>query len=421
MAEDLNQLVRAAEAAANAGRWNDAERLWVEVRRLDPKNAKAALSLGVHAMRRRDFATACWLLVEARQAAPRDPFILLTLSKARRENADDAGEGEALDDALEIDPHYLPALLGKAQRLERLGAAPAASMFYRAALKVSPPEAQWPEVLRSQLTHARDFAAQQSQALGDKLEAALAPAAGSLSLEQAERWREAAAIMAGRSQPYRQSANQLYVPRLPAIPFYDRSLFPWAAELESRTDAIRGELRTALATEGKDFSPYIRLRPGQPVDQWADLNNSARWSHYSLWRNGAPQEAHLAQCPETRKALELVDMADIAGLCPNAMFSALAPHTEIPPHTGETNARLVVHLPLVVPEKCTYRVGFEHRVWREGEILVFDDTIEHTARNDSDDLRVVLIFDVWNPLLAKEERDAARTLASAWRAFNAGG
>jgi aspartyl/asparaginyl beta-hydroxylase (cupin superfamily) len=59
-------------------------------------------------------------------------------------------------------------------------------------------------------------------------------------------------------------------------------------------------------------------------------------------------------------------------------------------------------------------------VWREGEILVFDDTIEHTARNDSDDLRVVLIFDVWNPLLAKEERDAARTLASTWRAFNAG-
>jgi aspartyl/asparaginyl beta-hydroxylase (cupin superfamily) len=112
-------------------------------------------------------------------------------------------------------------------------------------------------------------------------------------------------------------------------------------------------------------------------------------------------------------------MAEIAGLCPNAMFSALAPHTEIPPHTGETNARLVVHLPLVVPEKCTYRVGFEHRVWREGELLIFDDTIEHTARNDSDELRVVLIFDVWNPLLAKEEREVVKALASAWRAYNA--
>jgi aspartyl/asparaginyl beta-hydroxylase (cupin superfamily) len=274
-------------------------------------------------------------------------------------------------------------------------------------------------VLKQQLAHAKDFSARQSRALGGSLDAALEPMLASLPAEHAERWREAASIMAGLSEPYRQSANQLYVPRLPAIPFYDSRLFPWAGELESRTDAIREELKAALAREGKEFSPYIRLRPGQPVDQWADLNNSARWSHYSLWRNGQPDEAHLAQCPQTRKALEGVDMAEIAGLCPNAMFSALAPHTEIPPHTGETNARLVVHLPLVVPEKCTYRVGFEHRVWREGELLIFDDTIEHTARNDSDELRVVLIFDVWNPLLAKEEREVVKALASAWRAYNA--
>ena len=111
-------------------------------------------------------------------------------------------------------------------------------------------------------------------------------------------------------------------------------------------------------------------------------------------------------------------MAVLDGLCPNAMFSALAPHTEIPPHTGETNARLVVHLPLIVPEKCTYRVGFEHRTWKVGEILVFDDTIEHTARNDSDELRVVLIFDIWNPLISREERQVVAALASAARSFS---
>ena len=97
------------------------------------------------------------------------------------------------------------------------------------------------------------------------------------------------------------------------------------------------------------------------------------------------------------------------------MFSALAPDTEIPPHTGETNARLVVHLPLIVPESCSYRVGFQHRSWKEGELLVFDDTIEHTARNNSDQLRVVLIFDVWNPLLTLEEREVVRTLATTMR------
>jgi aspartate beta-hydroxylase len=100
------------------------------------------------------------------------------------------------------------------------------------------------------------------------------------------------------------------------------------------------------------------------------------------------------------------------------MFSVLAPHTEIPPHHGETNARLVVHLPLIVPPNCTYRVGFEKRTWEVGKTLIFDDTIEHTARNDSDDLRVVLIFDVWNPLLSEGERDAVRALTNAARTFN---
>ena len=415
--DDILQLARQAEVAVNAGRWDEAERLWREVRRRDPKNAKAAFSLGVHAMQRRDFAGAVGLIEEARRLSPRDPFLLLTLSKARREVGDAAGEGEALEAALAIDPYFLPALLGKAQRLERLGARQAAAMFYRSAVRVAPPEPQWPDVLRAQLAHARGYYSSYGEALLERLEAAIAPALPGLDAGAAGRWREAASIMAGRTQPYVQDANQLLVPRLPAIPFYDRSMFPWAAALEAKTEVIREELTTALAKEGKDFTPYITLRPGQPVDQWKELNHSTRWSHYSLWRGGQRDEAHLAACPQTAKALGEVDMATIAGLCPNAMFSALAPHTEIPPHHGETNARLVVHLPLIVPPKCTYRVGFEHREWTVGEILVFDDTIEHTARNDSDELRVVLIFDVWNPLIPIAERPVVSAMAEAARGF----
>ena len=111
-------------------------------------------------------------------------------------------------------------------------------------------------------------------------------------------------------------------------------------------------------------------------------------------------------------------MAEIGGLCPNAMFSVLAPHTQIPPHHGETNARLVVHLPLIVPEGCTYRVGFERRGWTEGEVLIFDDTIEHEARNDGDLPRTVLIFDVWNPLLSLAEREMVKAMTKAAREFN---
>ena len=90
------------------------------------------------------------------------------------------------------------------------------------------------------------------------------------------------------------------------------------------------------------------------------------------------------------------------------MFSLLAPNTTIPPHVGVNNSRLVCHLPLVVPEGCWFRVGAETRHWERGHAFLFDDTIEHEAANPSGQLRVVFIFDVWNPALSKVERDAVR-------------
>jgi aspartyl/asparaginyl beta-hydroxylase (cupin superfamily) len=48
---------------------------------------------------------------------------------------------------------------------------------------------------------------------------------------------------------------------------------------------------------------------------------------------------------------------------------------------------------------------------------VFDDTIEHEAWNDSDKLRVVLIFDIWHPHLAPPERALITALTAGVNAF----
>ena len=73
-----------------------------------------------------------------------------------------------------------------------------------------------------------------------------------------------------------------------------------------------------------------------------------------------------------------------------------------------------MHLPLIVPPGCGFRVGGETRLWEEGKAFAFDDTIEHEAWNDSDAPRAVLIFDVWNPHLGPRERDLLlRYFASA--------
>jgi aspartyl/asparaginyl beta-hydroxylase (cupin superfamily) len=110
-------------------------------------------------------------------------------------------------------------------------------------------------------------------------------------------------------------------------------------------------------------------------------------------------------------------LVNLAGRAPNAFFSLLAPRTRIPPHTGVTNARATVHLPLIVPEGCGFRVGGETRTWVPGTAWAFDDTIEHEAWNDSDQPRLILIFDVWNPYLDEAERDFVREMLAAYDGY----
>lgn len=414
----LEALASAAAAAANAGRWQEAEKLWSEVNERAPRHPQAQFGLAVHAMRRRDFTRAAVLLEGACASSPNDALARLTLAVVRRETGDVTKELAEIDAALAIDPYFLPALLSKAGWFDRSGKVVSAAFYYAAAIKSAPPEPRWPADLRAQLLHAREVAEGYARRFDDYLVGATAGLRATLPTEQGERWREAAAIMSGRTKPYTAQCAQLHVPRLPAIPFFDVQLFPWVTQIEAKTQTIKAELEQVLARDAEKFTPYVRHKPGEPVNQWEELNHSTRWSSFSLWRHGQAVEENLRLCPQTTKALQEVGMAEIGGLCPNAMFSTLAPHTQIPPHTGETNARVVAHLPLIVPEGCLYRVGYEERRWEVGKVLVFDDTIEHEARNDSDELRVVLIFDIWNPYLAPEERALATTMMEAARGFS---
>jgi aspartate beta-hydroxylase len=418
MTRSIEQLVEQAGRLAGGGRWDEAEQLWLEVRRREPRHPRALFSLGVHALKRGDSAGARALLTAARELQPNDLLVLMTLCAACQHMGDAAAEREAIEAALAVDAYFLPALLAKGRWLERFGTRAGASATFANALKIAPHERDWPAALRADLEHALEVVAAHTSALDEHVTRAVGPLLAELPATSAARWREAAALVAGKSTPYTSQSNQLHVPRLPAIPFFDRAQFPFLDALEAQTDVIRTELEAALAAARDRFVPYIQYAPGQPVNQWQELNHSLRWSTLHLWRNGKPVEDNLARCPETARALAALPLADIGGLTPNAMFSALAPQSRIPPHHGETNARVIAHLPLIVPERCSYRVGFDWRQWRVGETLIFDDTIEHEARNDSDELRVVLIFDLWNPLLEPGERELVRRIAAAVRTFD---
>jgi aspartyl/asparaginyl beta-hydroxylase (cupin superfamily) len=385
---------------------------------IEPVNPQDFCSLGIHALQRGDVDAAIEYLKSSRAAAPNDILTLMTLAAAHRQRGNAVDERAAIDSALDVDARFIPGLLAKGDWMERHSSPAAAAAIYKAALQISPAENEWPDEFREQLVHARNFAGRHAAGLLQHLDAALVDDLRQLPAHLGERWREAIAIRAGLTGPCVSYSNQLHVPRLPAIPFFDRSAFPFLGALEAKTDIIRRELAHVIAHRNDHFEPYIAYQPGEPVNQWHKLNHSRDWSAFHLWRSGVAVENNLEHCPETAQALRSLPLADIDGLCPNVFFSALQPHTHIPPHHGESNARLIAHLPLMVPPNCRLRVGFEEREWKVGEALVFDDTLSHEAINDSDELRVVLIFDLWNPLLSSAERRLTGKLAAATRQFS---
>ena len=155
-----------------------------------------------------------------------------------------------------------------------------------------------------------------------------------------------------------------------------------------------------------------------PLDQWAELNHSPRWNAFHILKDGAPVHENAARCAATLAAMEAAPTPTLQGRSPAAMYSVLQPKTRIPPHTGVSNTRLVVHLALVVPPGCGFRVGNETREWRTGEAWVFDDTIEHEAWNDGDRTRTVLIFDIWSPFLTANEKALIQRVTQAADAYN---
>jgi beta-hydroxylase len=159
--------------------------------------------------------------------------------------------------------------------------------------------------------------------------------------------------------------------------FLDPQQFEFVADLERRWEAIRTE--------------YLAL-PGDLFDPWVQRSmHGGGWTVFGLSAVGQEIPAACAACPNTAKALRQVPGLSMAG------FSRLAPHTHVKPHVGWAASVYRLHLPLVVPPGCRLRVAAETRTWQEGRCLIFDDTVEHEAWNDSDLPRGVLLLDFLRP------------------------
>jgi aspartyl/asparaginyl beta-hydroxylase (cupin superfamily) len=360
------------------------------------------VSAAVAALRGGDARRSRQLFEELVAAGKADGAVWLGLGLACRSMGDAEAKLAALDQALGLNPRDLRALVMKADHFAEAGDARAAAAFYRSVINAAPPPDQLTPDLAREVSRAQAMNARYAQDFEAHLRERLA-AAGFSKAETNRRFAQSLEIALGRQQIYLQQPRHYYFPELPQVQFYERHHFPWLEALEAQTGAIREEVQ-ALLEGGGSFAPYVERASDRPTGDGQGLTDNPDWGAHFLWKNGEVVAGNAARSPRTMRALEGVPLARVKGRTPSAMFSLLQPRTRIPAHVGFINTRLVCHLPLIVPGGCGFRVGNETRQWVEGRAWLFDDTIEHEAWNDSEALRVVLLFDVWRPELSEEER-----------------
>ncbi|MEA3058647.1 MAG: hypothetical protein QOE50_59 [Sphingomonadales bacterium] len=310
----------------------------------------------------------------------------------------DFSQAEEAARRLGAQPHSVRAHVLMGEQHAAKGDDQNATYYYRRALQL----AEMQDLADADVTQAREALARLEARAHAKRETTLT-ARGLPPAKWSPRLAEALDIAAGRRRLFLQEPTAFTFPGLPAVQFFDSGQFDWAPAIEAAAPAIREELDALLDAGTDEFRAYVQHQTVAP-DANKALLGKKDWSILPLCENGWLTPGVLDQCPRTWEAMLQAPLPRISGWGPTVVFSLLKGGAHIAPHSGMFNTRLVCHLPLIVPAGCRFRVGNEVRKWEPGKLIIFDDTIEHEAWNDSGEDRVVLIFDIWRPELSDQEK-----------------
>ena len=370
--------------------------------------AQSLLVQGLAALKARDHARAAALLGEAATGLAPDKMSWLALASAEQGCGNLDRAEAALDRQLALHKRDVGALLFKAQLRERGGDERAASSFYRAALNQIAFDGHLPPSLRPLHDHAHAFLAATDAKFTDYL-------LGQLDRDPSPAIRESIGLLTGAREIDLQRPSVFYYPGLAQRRFFEPKEFAWLASMLELLPAMQAEL--AAFRDGPDrFTPYVVASPDRPAPANPLLDDPA-WGTLHFWKSGEIVADNAAACPATMAALSHAPLPVIPGRSPNAHWSRLKPGTHIAPHHGMLNTRLICHIPVLTAPDCTLRVGSETREWRNREPLIFDDSIEHEARNAGPATRVVLLFEIWRPEIDEADRAALTRIFASINAY----
>ena len=194
------------------------------------------------------------------------------------------------------------------------------------------------------------------------------------------------------SHPYLQS--QRNIQPLPSQIFFSEEEIPEMKMLRDNYPVILEELKQLINTGPRTFR-----------DVPDAIYRKNMWKQFILYDDGKKVIKNCAKCPKTTNIIEKMNNATSLSTTSMIGFSNIYPGIKIIPYTGFSNDRVRIHLGLIVPENCFIEIAGQRMHWNEGEVFAFSDAFVHSAQNNSNQNRYILICDVWNPHLTKKQRD----------------
>ncbi|MGH7124290.1 MAG: aspartyl/asparaginyl beta-hydroxylase domain-containing protein [Stellaceae bacterium] len=175
-------------------------------------------------------------------------------------------------------------------------------------------------------------------------------------------------------------------------------------------------LRDEAMDVSKELTAVPRFHEIMPEQTAISANDARDWRMFIIKAYGVEVPANKARCPALASIVET--MPEVL----SASLSFMAPGKHIPAHRGPFRGVLRFYLALSMPRLADGRPGAvlkvadgEYRL-EDGDYMLWDDTYPHEAWNESDQVRAVLLLDVWRPGMPTDMQLFSRALISLVRA-----
>lgn len=163
------------------------------------------------------------------------------------------------------------------------------------------------------------------------------------------------------------------------IKFHNPDQFAWVQTLKDYYPDVKREWERWPKWLS---APYGSFRKGK------QLETEGKWYVVPLMNKDKPIWFMRWFFPKTTELIKAIPVFE------NMCFSVFYPGAETVKHTGWTDSIVRVHLAIDTHENCTLHCVDESVTLKNGEVLVFEDGLEHWAYNHSNKIRTVLLFDV---------------------------